>query len=289
MLSLLKKPEVTVEQIHAEFDSAQERLLRESHEILGTLSIEKQMENKCNDLMKLGFVKSEGVTKIQEIQEKRIPMETLARTIQYFKLKYPFDKFITVDELERICKKYNLIHAPVSQYIKDVPEKNVLEMKNSKKLDEKDKSPANEYLFRAKSFHKTSTQKHLLKGKTFTMYLNEAQENTILRNDFSSDTLVAKLLGLDPPIKNKTTLYYEAELIKVDKSGLFIAAPKSHFDLNGLSKRSPFGFFNIQTSELKDPVVFEYCRDNICRILTKWGTDDDQSYLDPSLLNETLN
>lgn len=289
MLSIFKKPDFTVEQIHAEFDSAQERLLLDSSRILDNLKLEKQVENKSNDLESLGFVKSEGVTKIKETQEARTQAENLARRIQYFKMKYPNEKFITTDELERICKKYNLVHAPVNCYIKDVPEKNVHEMKNCKKLEFEDRSPTNEYLFRAKSFHKSSTQKHLLKGKTFTLYLSDEQVAAIDINDFSADILVAKLLGLDPPIKNKTTLYHEAELTKVDKEGLFIAAPQSHFDLSGLSKRSPFGFFKTQTRGLKDPVVFEYCKDNICRILTKWGTDDDQSYLDPGLLNETLN
>lgn len=40
---------------------------------------------------------------------------------------------------------------------------------------------------------------------------------------------------------------------------------------------------------LADPVVFEYCKNNICRIVTKWGTEDDQAYLDPLLTNEIEN
>ena len=118
MLSLLKKPTVTVEQIHAEFDSAQERLLAEPSRILNNLQIERQIENKGEDLKSLGFVKSEVVTRIKGIQEARTQAEDLARRIQYFKMKYPYEKFITVDELERICKKYNLVHAPVAHYIK---------------------------------------------------------------------------------------------------------------------------------------------------------------------------
>ena len=33
----------------------------------------------------------------------------------------------------------NLIHAPAKNYIRDIPEKNMLEMKNCKKLDDSDK------------------------------------------------------------------------------------------------------------------------------------------------------
>lgn len=45
----------------------------------------------------------------------------------------------------------------------------------------------------------------------------------------------------------------------------------------------------ITTYELKDPVVFEYYKNNVIRIITKLETEDDQSYLDPNLVNETLN
>lgn len=162
-------------------------------------------------------------------------------------------------------------------------------MKNCKSLEISDRYPVNEYIFRAKTFHKSSTQKHLLKGKKFNLHLTNDEVSLIKNNQFESDVFIANKLGLNIPIKGITSLYYEAELIKIEKSGLFIAAPNSHFDLRGLSKRSTFGFFNVQTSDLKDPVVFEYCKDDICRIITKWGTDDDQSYLDPRLLNETLN
>ena len=65
-------------------------------------------------------------------------MNTL-KTINEFKVKYPDSKFITIDQLEHICEKYALIHAPATNYIKDIPEKNVLEMANRKKLYEFDK------------------------------------------------------------------------------------------------------------------------------------------------------
>jgi hypothetical protein len=80
------------------------------------------------------------------------------------------------------------------------------------------------------------------------------------------------------------------EEITIDKSGFFIAAPKTHFNLKGLTQKSKFGFFNVLTVTVpKDPIVFEYCKNGICRIITKWGTSDDQSYLDPALTNEIYN
>lgn len=75
----------------------------------------------------------------------------------------------------------------------------------------------------------------------------------------------------------------------INKQGLFIAAPASHFNLDGVDKKTEFGYFQTEIIEVKDPVVYEYCKNNICRIVTKWGTDDDQSYLDSALLNESHN
>jgi hypothetical protein len=289
MLTLFKKTSITTEQIHAEFDSAQDRLLSHYEDILNKKSISNQVKNKYENLKSLGFIKSETVTQVDSIKDEIAPSEKKASLIQYFKTKYPFEKFVTVEELERICKKYNLIHAPVQYYIKDVPEKNVLEMKNCKKLEISDSHPVNEYIFRAKTFHESSAHEHLLKGKEFKLYLTKKEVNLIESNTFESDVFIANKLGLKGKISKRTGIYEEAELIKVEKSGLFIAAPKSHFDLGELSRRSEFGFFKVRVSDIKDPVVFEYCTGDICRIVTKWGTDDDQSYLDPGLLNETLN
>lgn len=83
---------------------------------------------------------------------------------------------------------------------------------------------------------------------------------------------------------------FENTRIKIpNTSGFFIAAPKSHFNLKDLNKKSKYGFFNVTVTEVKDPVVFEYCKNDICRINTMWGTEDDKSYLDPILFNEKMN
>jgi hypothetical protein len=92
----------------------------------------------------------------------------------------------------------------------------------------------------------------------------------------------------------ENTYYYKYHttvrtIIRTNKKGLFIAAPKSHFNLEGLNKKSKFGFFNVTVTEVKDPVVFEYCKNDIVRIVTKWGTEDDKAYLDPILTDEKLN
>jgi DNA-binding Xre family transcriptional regulator len=309
MIKLLKK-QPTVEQIHAEFDSAEERILNECDAILAQLQIptESKIERKADMLINLGFVNSEVVKQANSIKENqkeiknKIDITSLqASYIRKLKVKYPKEKFITIDELERICEKYNLIHAPVSNYIKDIPEKNVLEMTNCKKLDIEDKI---EETFLVTEVDSLSDFKKLLKilGKNSNNY--EITNSDVIkahkeyRNIFYEDDTVLThwLFGKTADymvfydLKKEHNLDFRIKKYeKIDKTGLFIAAPKSHFNLKGLDKKSKYGFFTVTVKEVKDPVVFEYCKNNICRIITKWGTEDDQSYLDPILFDEKLN
>lgn len=293
----------TVEEIHAEFDSAESRILDQCDTILAELQIptETQIEKKAKLMQDLGFVNSETVKQAEVLKERTREIETKinltkqqADLIRSFKVKYPLEKFITVEELERICNKYNLIHAPVKNYIKDIPEKNVLEMINCKKLEYRDKL-INQYKLKSKD-------------SRFQQFLNaigkpdgiiEDGEDVDLLNKFSKER--SNYTNNPWGKTNDTWTYviwkgigeigtYSFDIIeRIDKSGLFIAAPSSHFNLDGLDKKSQYGYFNVEKYEVKDPVVFEYCKNNICRIVTKWGTEDDKAYLDPLLTNEIEN
>jgi hypothetical protein len=213
--------------------------------------------------------------------------------IRGFTTKYPLEKFITVEELDRICEKYDLIHAPIVNYVKDIPEKNLLEIKRCKPLSQDD------------SYKGTITIIHtdlegrfalsLLGKNEFT--LKEIQEifkcwSAESSSFYPKSLTSADITWFEHGLKCKFNLSsypncYESKI--VDKSGLFIAAPKSHFNLEGLTKATKYGFFTVTKQEVKDPVVFEFCNEEIVRIISKWGTDDDQSYLDPALLNENHN
>lgn len=292
MLSILKKP-TPVEVIHAEFDSAQDRILDECDKILAELQIptETQIEKKASIMEELGFINSEIIQQAKVLKERTQKIEQKinltiiqAESIRYFKQKYPFEKFITVDELNRICEKYNLIHAPVSNYIKDIPEKNVNEMLNCTKLDVEDKYVP---VFQVElhfygnlwGYESKYCEKKEIKKLPKTIVVSKRFDYEHQLRDYLQEKY--NIIGILP---TQSVTY-----TKIDKSGLFIAAPKSHFNLEGLNKKSKYGFFKTEIFEVKDPVVFEYCKNDICRIITKWGTEDDQSYLDPSLTNEIFN
>ena len=71
---------------------------------------------------------------------------------------------------------------------------------------------------------------------------------------------------------------------EVDYGGFFIAAPKSHFNLKSVIKKGKFSFLSIRVTEVKDPIVFRYCRGGI-QILSKWGLEGEET----SLTNEKMN
>jgi hypothetical protein len=283
------KTKFTVEQIHNEIDTAQDRLICQAEKLLAELQIptETHIEKKADQLLSLGFKNSETVKSAESLKEKRkavqsqvISTKEQADLLQYYKQTYPFQKFLTEAELERICTKYRLIHAPVRNYIKDVPEKNVVEMKNTAPMKSKD-IHAGQFFITVTSFGHwdiPSRIKNKLKEPVECFYA--ISENSI------TDSYLKQLIG---ETEFGGYVFNKARVDRISKSGLFIAAPESHFDLKGLSKKSKFGFFNVTVTEVKDPIVFEYCRGGFIRVITKWGTDDDQSYLDPSLTNEKLN
>jgi len=283
MINLFRKKEkikepifVTVEEIHAEFDSAEERILAEAREIIEATTPSEKKSKKANMLENLGFSSSEIVVENIEAKEIIGLSSGIANYINELKVKYPIEKFITVKELDRICNKYNLIHAPVSNYERDVPEKNVLEMSNRKELDRRDIS-GELYHYNMKYFGYVpkEVRSWFENNNTYSFVSNDSELRDIC------------------PIKYKGEHLYESDTLSrelITRKGLFIAAPQTHFNLEGLSKKTKNGFFETHVTLIDDdPIVFEYCQNDIVRIVTKWGTEDDQSYLDDALTNESLN
>ncbi|MFO0448529.1 MAG: hypothetical protein ACK52I_07680 [Pseudomonadota bacterium] len=306
MLGLFKKEEVTVEQIHAEIDAAEQKSINDLNTVLNQLEIptETQLEKKADLMNQLGFIKSETVLTAQELKKKKEEIivvsekhEKILRRIHELKVKYPLEKFIPIDVFESICKKYNLIHAPVSHYVKDVPEKNLIEIRNKKPLIKDDV----EYnSVKVIGVHPNNLVfKYLnIKGPIITYSdlecCNYKYKDSILKWYEDGDAtgghaILNEGTSYGKPLfrwQINSDLYRFNSVEVIKKEGLFVAAPKSHFNLKDLKQKSKYGFFQtelVKKQEPKDPIVFEYCRGNIVRIITKWGTADDKSFMDPEL------
>lgn len=278
----------TVEQIHAAFDEAAETLIPKTSQECEKLASELSSTNnkKVSNLESLGFTKSEPVVKAEaELDQKMNKKERYQKlqktlqTLKQFQVEYPTSKFITVEDLKRLCTKYNLVHAPVSHYIKDVPDKNVDEMMSTKPLNG---------LHTADTIYIWRYEGDILKSAPKSVVKKMMQGVEIPSNlrSSSAEYICRSLFG-----KNYTSWSGIGVVHRVDRTGFHIAAPKSHFDLKGLDHVTQHGFFEstVVRREPKDPTVFEYCKDDLVRLISKWGTDDDQSHLDPIVLNEKLN
>jgi len=288
MLSIFKKSKTDqqiVAEIHNEFDTAEDRLLQQADNLLAELNIptETSIEVKADKLQRLGFINSEIVVQAKELKYSRDKQQNVlvktveqAEIIRYYKQNYPFHKFLTENEMERICEKYNLIFAPVQNYTKDVPEKNLNEIENATLLKSADK-PTDKTTLKITRFWDSCPKQIraiLSKEVDYSKYGGSERESDIMD--------LVKELGYTGEYTGY--IFNKAEVKKTSKSGLFICAPMSHFNLHGLSKKGKYGYLNITTKEIKDPIVFRYVRGGV-QVLSKWGLEGE----DKDLVNEKMN
>jgi hypothetical protein len=252
-----------IKSIHNEIDTSAEKLLSEAKKIISDSSL----SDKAKRMKSIGFINSE-VVKEYDLKEKSIIQSSeQAKLIEYYQQKYPFQKFLTIEELDRICAKYGLVYAQIKHYLKDVPEKNLREIELSPKLNPEDKVDMVYRLHYEGSFKEKPTKEELALYRKGIIVDHSARW---MRGDcFRKNT------GLNKHQWETTEWTVE----DIDRSGLFIAAPKSHFNLTGLTKTSTFSFNTVKID--KDPIVFRYCRGGI-QVLTKWGLEaNDESLVNP--------
>lgn len=273
-----------VEKIHSEIDTAQERILQEAIKIINETVVEKtsSLESKAERLKRLGFesaLEVKEAEKIIETKKNKLHKIELSRKqaeyIQYYNKEYPFYKFLTEEELDRICNKYNLIYAPVNNYIKNIPEKNLKELEEGKIIKKEDIA-SNLVIWRYTEYYTKDCPKNITKTLKIGIPIPSNLQN---RNN---SKISIEMFGIN---------YCQYDTIGssfkiIDRSKLFIAAPKSHFDLKDLSKdkKSKFGFFNITKIEPKDPIVFQYVNGGIL-VKTKWGEEANDELLQLGITN----
>lgn len=123
------KTSVTAKEIHADFYSAEERLYVEAIGLRGSLVTKT---DKAKRLEKCGFGKTQPVKDCEQREKKHKVSGTTINVIDYFRTNYPFNKFITEDEVKRLCEKYGLLLGEAGSYIGDVPDKNLKEIEGFK-------------------------------------------------------------------------------------------------------------------------------------------------------------
>lgn len=283
MLTIFKaRP--TVEEIHEEIDSAQERLLNNA---LAILEKHSSTEERAARLNKLGFVLAPEVKQVDLIKMNR----STAELVEYYRDQYPGLKFLTLEEMTRICNKYDLFMAPVARYTKSVPDKNIAEIESVQPLQERD---AMSYRFMLREDPSNRRGNKLRGPKEIVAQLKAGMDVTdiLASSDFGRYYIDTRewSRGVDMvgyyalPILKKMHpgLAYDYSSIgfnsmMIDQRGLFIAAPKSHFNTEGLAKEGR-SFFNSTGWTAPDPIVYRHCRGGI-QVLSKWGEEANDEAL----------
>jgi hypothetical protein len=295
------REELLIAEIHNEFDTAQDRLLQEAETVIAAARPKKNakvIEDKADRLRKLGFIRTQDVEHHNKVLDGRIKVEVtkdFADRIKHYQFRYPFQKFLTEDELNRICEKYKLIYAPVNAYIKTVPNKNLLDIENARPLDEEDSYTTlytykNTYASCQPVFDKFVARY----GDTFTLadIIRISTEVGLSKHIIKAFGEYKKLEDFTYHVTTNDKEYYLdhafGTLQIVDKTGLFIAAPPSHFDEEVLKSynRNEHGFHHV--IEIKDPIVFRYCTGGL-QVLTMWGDENFDPNHEPTLINPINN
>lgn len=115
-----------IEEIHNEFAIAGDRLLATAKKIISEVKFDNII--KHGQLKKLGFNNQELVLKNKKQEEIAENQKVISEGIMSAKMKYPNHKFITIDMVEMICKKYKLVFDWVDNYKGFVPDKNINEI-----------------------------------------------------------------------------------------------------------------------------------------------------------------
>ena len=304
----LSEDQRLIDEIHNEFDTAPQRILDQALDIINKESdvkveLQSKIVEKALRLKTLGFEKNALVHNLTHTEREIKKSEGLidmsaamAHMVKYYTSTYPFLKFLPESELDRICDKYGLVYAPVKHYKMPVPEKNLREIENAQPLKSDDEQRdlvtyqfVNQYSLKQEDFNKLVK---LFGGDTFNTEQLERIHieyfGEIIKHRLSDTFWYYGYLASKGKIKNpviREAFIADAIETTYDRTGLFIAAPKEHFDLTDLTFDENKGYYHAKTVRIiKDPIVFRYVKGGI-QVLSKWGLEAE----DPALQVEILN
>jgi len=124
-----KYPKEVIE-IHNHFNGAGEALLAEAQR---TLSFCRERDKEKGKLLNsIGFVNTPQAKEVKELEVREYDAEKTANLVEYYRINYPNNKFITERIVKWICEKYNLVCGDVSLYKGFVPTEKLKQIQSFK-------------------------------------------------------------------------------------------------------------------------------------------------------------
>lgn len=242
----------TIEAIHAEFNSAGDKLLAEARDIIAGLS--SHNSEKASALSRVGFTSTKEVVEVGEIEKLKKENESIAGAIQYYSVHFPQYKFITKKMAMAICEKYNLVLGEVSQYTGFVPQKNLNQIS---KFFEGENEINTRY---------TTRSSHIFSRP---LVITKDQYEQDKKHEAMARELALQSIGRWYTMKGNVPLS--------------IAAPLKDMKTDGYTLKD-----RLFSKEISDPVVMapvQYNGIDLFCIITAWGEEAS----DPIVVNETAN
>lgn len=259
-----------VRQIHREFSNASSQLLEDARRIMALHNVPKEDRDRADKLRKAGFT---GNKLIEEVErEKRLEHQQAQRIAQLEKyaINYPNNKFITHDQMIKICEKYGLSYGTIDNYVGSIPEENLDEVLNFKAKEE------DTYMFLWSSAR--------YQGMKFSPIQTSPYMDIVPKKRYQT-------------FRDKQRAAHQAAY-EYARSSAFGAYPDPFGGVNDLNSSEEYPKFicaspqDMKGSEmglhkgtyLPDPVVLHFVGDGYL-IVSKWGLEGE----DPDLVNENMN
>lgn len=253
-----------IQQIHQEFNTAGESLLKEAQAL-----VNEGLVKKANRLEGAGFVLSKEVLATRDMQLNA----QLAGLIMDYQVRYPNNEFITKEQVLSINKKYNLICAPAKQYKGFVPDKNLKEIESF-------------------SVRKMDIKPDMIRIKKAWGHFMGRDLPFLFQ--FFSGPIIHRKIGMDLIPADDGRFYwgistnqfngaYIETWDRFSDQELSMCAPSKDFSLKGVKK---FGsmFLQYTSHYVPDPVVLQPVKGGYL-IVTAWGDEST----DEIVVNQKMN
>lgn len=282
-IAVMERPTYPTEvvEIHTEFHEAGDKLLAEAQAILNCTK--RPDDAKVNLLKSFGFNRVQEVADYQIVSDKISKQESILRTVNEMRIKYPTKRIITEDQIKSICDKWNLVFGDVDQFKGFVPKKNLQEINdfmskynnkvgiwvNGMFLENCEvRTPRGYY-----HIYQIGTDDYILQSDDGIRFYGSFYSG---KNEYLKD-LNNKLLEVSEELINDSRFIRNAV---VQKSPLKICAPIKDMDTKGYKLDG-----HKLIKHVPDPVVLFPIENNMYVIVTAWG--DEAS--DENVVNHQMN